>query len=414
MKIWLKFLIAIVIGLALGFFLPKDIQSINDAVKFLADFSINIILYTTVLYVLLKTYLGYLNIKRNKQNNFKILGFFFLSLFGSLLFSIIISIGFMNLGIFQPDSSFKIIQNATEPLKTFSFTDILIKMINQNIFSSFEGPTQFLLPIIFIAIIFAISSVHTGKKAEYFVESVESFDAILEKISHIMIEIFPFGSIFIILNIFQKNIFTPDKLQLLVKPALCILLLCAIMMIFYLIFLYATIKNRTGKFLIGILGAAFNGLVSGNSAASVISLNEHLKRNVGIKNEISDTLTPLGMVFNKSGTVVVSTVTIMTVILGYSPNILDFKLQILLFLLLFAFSFLLDGVNEAGFLAIVSMIMHIPSLHLEQDSYLLFLVFVPVLSRIGIFIDVISTGIFITLSAYFTDNLEKREYIDFI
>jgi Na+/H+-dicarboxylate symporter len=414
LKIWLKMLIGIIIGVLLGLILPKDIVFINDLVKFLSDFALNILLYTTVLYVLTKTFLGYLNIKKNKLNNFKIYGIFFLSLCGSLLFSIIISVGFMNLGIFQPDNNFKILQNATEPLKTYSFLDIILKIINQNMFSSLEGPAQFLLPVVFIAIVFAISAVQAGKKAIYFVESVESLDAILEKISYVMIEIFPFGSIFIVINVFQRNIFTPDKLLLLVKPALCILLLSAILIVFYSIFLYLMIKNKTAKFFVGIIGAALTGFISGNTAASIITLNEHLKRNIGIKSEISDSLTPLGMILNKSGTIVISAVTIMTVILGYSPNILDFKLQILLFLLLFVFSFALDGVNEAGFLAIVSMIMHVPSLHLEQDSYLLFLVFVPILSRIGIFIDVLTTGIFVTVSANFTDGIDKKEYIDFI
>src|SRR5512138_49413 len=110
-------LVAIIAGVILGLVLPKDMVILNDAVKFLSELAINILLYTTTLYVLLKTFLGYLNLKKIKLNNFKIYGIFFLSLIGSLLFSVIISIGFMNLGIFQPDSSFKIFQNATEPLK---------------------------------------------------------------------------------------------------------------------------------------------------------------------------------------------------------------------------------------------------------------------------------------------------------
>jgi Na+/H+-dicarboxylate symporter len=212
----------------------------------------------------------------------------------------------------------------------------------------------------------------------------------------------------------KDNILSPEKLQFLFKPLMAILLITSILLVFYTIFLYLIMKNKTGKFYLGLLGAGLMGLVSGNTAASIVSLNEHLKRNIGVKKEVADALTPLGLILNKSGTIIISAVTLMTVILGYSPNILDLRLQISLFILLFIFSFLLDGVNEVGFLALVSMIMHIPSLHLEQDSYLLFLLFVPILSRIGIFLDIITTGIFISFSAKYTDNLDKKEYIDFI
>jgi Na+/H+-dicarboxylate symporter len=414
LKIWLKMLLGIAFGIILGIIIPQKIVFVDNIFKFISDLAINLLLYSTIAYVLVKSFLGYYELKNNKFDIKKIFGIFFGSFVISLIISIIFSIGLMNLSIFQPDKSFSIFQNKAEPIKTFSFEEIILRIINTNMFSSFEGPVQFILPVIFIGFIFAISAFYSNKKAVYFIDIMESFDVILEKITHSLIELFPIGAIFVVANLLRTNAFSFDKLQFILRPMIGILIISVILLIFYSFFISLVLKKNTLKFYTGLLGAALTGLVSGNTAASIIPLNEHLKRNLGVKKELSDALTPIGMILNKSGTVIISSVTIMTVILGYSPNILDFKLQLAIFFLLVVFSFALDGVNEVGFLALVSVIMHIPALHLEQDSYLLFLAFVPILSRIGIFFDIITTGIFISLSAKFTDNLENKDFIDFI
>jgi len=407
-------LIAILIGLVVGIFIPKNIVFIEDIIKFLTSLSINSLLYLTLIYIATKIFLSVISLKQNKISILKLFLIFFLCIIISLLLSVIVSIGFMNLNIFQPDESFSIFQNKAEPIKTYSFFDMILNIVNSNMLSSFQGPTQFILPVIFIALIFGLSAFNTNKKGLYFIETVSSLDEILSKITHQIIEIFPFLSVFVVIFLVRQNLFTEDKIKFLFKPLMAILLITFILTVFYTVFLSLVIKNNTPKFYLGILGAALTGFISGNSVAAIISLNEHLKRNIGVKKHIADFLTPMGMILNKSGTIIVTTITLMTVILGYSPNILDLKLQIGLFFLLFVFSFLLDGINEAGFLAVVSMIMHIPSLHLEQNSYLLFLIFVPILSRIGIFLDILTTGIFITIVAKVTDNIDKKEYIDFI
>ena len=120
------------------------------------------------------------------------------------------------------------------------------------------------------------------------------------------------------------------------------------------------------------------------------------------------------MVINKSGTVVISSVVLMSLILIYSPDILTFNLQLLFILLLFIFSLFLDGSNEIGFLVLTTTILNINFLHLEQDSYLLFLTSIPILNRIGLILDTFSTSIYVTIASKITDRLETKTYIDFI
>jgi len=404
-------LIAIFIGVIIGLFVPQKILIIDELIKLLSNLSINILLYMTLLYTLVKTFVGVLHLKRAKKGYIKIFIIFFVGIIASLIFSIVVSMGFMNLNIFKPD---QISQYEAKPLKIYGFSELLLNILNSNIFSSFEGPFKFVLPVVFVGMIFGLASANLSKRSFIFVEMVESFDVILSKISHQIIEIYPFLSVFTVATLVRLNIFSEDKLQFILKPFLGILLISSILLIFYTIFLYIIFKEKMPKFYMGIIGAALTSFVAGNSASCIIPLNEHLKRNIGVKKELANCLTPMGMIFNKSGTIIVSVVSLISIILFFTPTVLDFKLQVVMFLLLFVFSFSLDGINEAGFLAVVAVIMNIQTLHLEDNSYLLFLPFVPILSRIGIFLDVITTGIFVTLTSRFVDTVEIKEYIDFV
>jgi len=404
-------LVAIFIGVILGVLIPQKVLFVDNIIKFLTDLSINLLLYLTLLYVLVKLFLGVLHLKKSKKNYIKIFIVFFIGIVVSLIFSIIVSMGLMNLNIFKPD---QIAQYETKPLKIYGFSELLLNIMNSNIFTSFEGQFKFILPVVFVGLLFGLASANLSKRSYIFVEMIEAFDIILSKVSRQLLELYPFFSIFTVMSLIRLNLFSEDKLQFILKPFLGILLISAILLIFYTIFLYIIFKEKMPKFYLGILGAALASFVAGNTAASIIPLNEHLKKNIGVKKEISNSLVPIGMVFNKSGTIVISAVSLISIILYFTPSILNFKLQFLIFFLLFIFSFSLDGVNEGGFLVVVAAIMGINTLHLEDNTYLLFLPFIPILSRVGIFLDVISTAIFVSLTSKFVENIEIKEYIDFI
>jgi Na+/H+-dicarboxylate symporter len=405
-------LVFIILGIIVGLFVGQKDSAIDNFFGFLSQLSINLLLYLTGAYVLVKTFLGLLEIKKSKFSAGKLFIIFLVSIIISVLFSIIVSFGFMNLNFFQPD--FNIVQGKAEPIKTYSFYEIFLNIINTNAFSSLTSTLVFVLPVIFIGIIFANAAYHANKKGLYFIEVVESFDSVLSIIIHQIIEIFPFLSIFVISYLFCQGIFTEANWILISKPFFACLVILVIVLFFYTIFIYVVLKKNILQFYHGILGAVLIGFVSGNSASAIIPLNEHLKRNIGIKKVLSDTLTPVGMALNKSGSVIISVVVLMTLILCSSPSILDLSLQVELFFLIFIFSFSIDGINQAGFLAVVASVMSLQMLHLEPNSYLLFISFIPLLGRFGVLLDVISTAIFVTITAKFTDNIEKREYIDYI
>lgn len=411
MKIWLKMVFAIIIGILISIFLPNFKNIYESIIRPISNLAINSLLYITLIYILVKFFLGIIDIKKNKLLK-KAFGVFFICMAISVLFSILLSIGLMNLSFFQPDNSFQ--QKSYNVINPISVGNFLLNIINKNIFISFQTPSKFILPVIFIALIFGLAAFFTEKKGIYFIDTIESFDYILDKIIKGFLEFYPLGAIFIIAYFIKTNIFSYDNFLFLLKPLIAITIITVILVIIYIIIILFFLKQKSFKFFIGYIGSILFAVTTNNTAAIIVPLTEHLKNNIGVKKDIADTLTPLGMIINKSGTVVISSVVLMSLILIYSPDILTFNLQLLFILLLFIFSLFLDGSNEMGFLVLTTTILNINFLHLEQDSYLLFLTSIPILNRIGLMLDTLSTSIYVTIASKFTNRLEAKTYIDFI
>jgi len=423
LKIWLKLSIAIVLGTIAGIFIKVDVVWFNNLLKFLSDISINSLLYLTSIYIVLNFFIGFYNLIKEKIY-LKILSIFIIVLLISIIFSAILSIGIMNLDILQVGSSFRIYQIKEKPLLLPSFGDILLKTINKNIFSIFTDSNIYILPLIFVALILSISSFLNQKKSIYFVEVVYSTEQILNLIVKAILEIFPFGAIFIIFYIVKNNFF-PYELQEIVKseninymvvlkPIINCILISIVLIIIFSIFIRVVLKKNVFKILLSLLGATLTAFVTGNTAASLISLNEHLKKNSGIDESNANVLTPLALLLNRSGTIIVSSVILMTLLYIYHLNIITFSIQILLFFLIILFSFRLDGLNDIGHLSLVAMVLNFPYLNFEENSYLLFYLFVPLFSRISVAVDTLTSGFIITITSILTEKVVDKRYIEFI
>jgi len=417
LKIWLKMLIALILGLLLGIFLPEFKSfSYKNAFIFIGDLALNSLLYLSILYVLTKSFLGFLNLKKNKITG-KILRVFLLCVTISVFLSIIVSLGFMNLTFFQPhDKDFS--QQSGEAIKYTSIKDIILKIISNNIFNVFmvnnNNPYIFMIPIIFIALIFAYATYFSDKKGLYFVESIESFDAILDKIIRQILEFFPIGAIFIFALLAKDSTFNGNTSISAFRPLLAVIIISIFFILLYSLCLYLFLKKKVFKIYLGFLGAGLTALATGVTSATIIPTCEHLKKNIGIKNDVADTLGPLGMIINKSGTIIVSTVVLIYLLLLYTDDVLRLDLQLIFFCLLFTYSFFLDGSHDKSFLVLIAMILNFKMLHLEEHSYILFQVFVPLFARIALFIDTLSTTVIITITSYFTDSIEERKYVEYI
>lgn len=408
-KIWIKMLLAMMAGIVLALFLPADKAAIKDVFLLLSKISLNILLYFAVLHTFVRFYVGFVNIKREKRKLRKATIVFFLCILASLIFTAAISVFAMNIFSSPQESFFDFNQHSSYKMQLFTFLDLFQNIFPDNAAAILTKSTSFLLPLLVLSLILAAGTIKTGKKADFFYDIVKSFGEILDPIEFYILEFAPVFSFFIIAAFARYGFSEVSNIAIILRPIRTILVVCIVTIAIISVFFHVFFKINPTYYYRNILGAALIGASTGNVISTIIPLNLHLKRNVKLNHDIVDVLVPLGTVFNQTGTVIVSTIILMSIVVGYSLNILTLELQFAIFLLVILFSFRLDGSTEFTFLVLIAMIFKVPGLHLEESSYLLFIGLAPLFSRIAVFINVFTTGIYTLMAARYISGIQPVE-----
>lgn len=408
-KIWIKMLLAMMAGIVLALFLPADKVAIKDVFLLLSKISLNILLYFAVLHTFVRFYVGFVNIKREKRKLRKATIVFFLCILASLIFTAAISVFAMNIFSSPQESFFDFNQHSSYKMQLFTFLDLFQNIFPDNAAAILTKSTSFLLPLLVLSLILAAGTIKTGKKADFFYDIVKSFGEILDTIEFYILEFAPVFSFFIIAAFARYGFSEVSNIAIILRPIRTILVVCIVTIAIISVFFHVFFKINPTYYYRNILGAALIGASTGNVISTIIPLNLHLKRNVKLNHDIVDVLVPLGTVFNQTGTVIVSTIILMSIVVGYSLNILTLELQFAIFLLVILFSFRLDGSTEFTFLVLIAMIFKVPGLHLEESSYLLFIGLAPLFSRIAVFINVFTTGIYTLMAARYISGIQPVE-----
>ena len=177
----------------------------------------------------------------------------------------------------------------------------LVDIVPSNIFDATTDNAN-MLQIIFFSIFFGIGLIlipeQKGKPVKDFFDSLN--DVILKMIDLIMLAA-PFG-VFALLAALVVDAPSPDLFRALGLYSLCVLLGLSLMIIFYitLVHLYA---SRTPKFFLkGILPAQLLAFSTSSSAATLPVTMERVQQHLGVEEEVSSFVLPIGTTINMDGT----------------------------------------------------------------------------------------------------------------
>ena len=177
----------------------------------------------------------------------------------------------------------------------------LVDIVPSNIFDATTDNAN-MLQIIFFSIFFGIGLIlipeQKAKPVKDFFDSLN--DVILKMIDLIML-VAPFG-VFALLAALVVDAPSPDLFRALGLYSLCVLLGLSLMIIFYitLVHLYA---SRTPKFFLnGILPAQLLAFSTSSSAATLPVTMERVQQHLGVEEEVSSFVLPIGTTINMDGT----------------------------------------------------------------------------------------------------------------
>ncbi len=177
----------------------------------------------------------------------------------------------------------------------------LVNMVPSNIFAAMQDNGN-MLQVIFFAIFFGIGIVLIPQKKSQFVK--DFFDAlnevILKLIDLIMIAA-PYG-VFALLAALVAEAPSPDLFKALGLYTITVLLGLLCMLLFYIILVRLITGKKIGFFLKGISPAQLLAFSTSSSAATLPVTMERVHEHLGVEQDVSSFVLPIGATINMDGT----------------------------------------------------------------------------------------------------------------
>ncbi len=410
MKIWIKYLLALIVGILLGIYVLETGETVQQSLDFLARLTKSIGRYAV--YPLVFFSLSYASYKlRIEQRFLRVYAKTAIIIFSSGLLLTII--GTASVYLLAPER----IPIIVETNRLYSFPgaeEILFSTFPKNLFRIFVGEGDFLLPLvlfsIFLGLNFSFDKIHTRPAIQIF----DSFGRIFYHMNRFVLEILGFGLI-VLSSAAVVTLRTTSELELYKQLLLLVGLLTGIIvLVIYPLILYLFIREENPfKFLYAVAAPALAALLSGNAYFSLSPLAPHVKENLGIPRKIGATTLPLFTLFGKAGTAMVSSVTFVVIVRSYSS--LGFGIDTLLWVLVFSLltSFLTGSVPGLGVAVSLATMCGLYGRGIE-DGFLIVQPVIPLLISFAVLLDVLTAALGSLLVAYSEEsnkNIYVKDYI---
>lgn len=333
-----QIIIALILGIILGIFIP----STSVVGGFIGKVFLKLLKMLIVPLIFSSIVVG--TISASKSGGFSDLGIkTFLYYILSSLIAILTGQLLVNLikpGYFHRHIlNIKNISNFSAPGK-IKFTEILLKIIPENIFKSFAKGE--VLPIIFFSILvgFFVAKVRESE-SKFLSNMFESFYELMLKITEFVIKLAPIGIFGLIYAIVAKSgvgIFkTLFYYFLTVLLGISIHFFITLPLIFYLF----TRKNPY-KFIKTLLPPLLTAFSTSSSSATLPLTIKTMVEDVGVSNEVASFVLPLGATVNMNGTALYECVAVIFIAQVYGIH-LSFAKQMII-----VFTSLLVSIGSAG------------------------------------------------------------------
>jgi len=179
--------------------------------------------------------------------------------------------------------------------------DFLVNLVPENIFTAF-GDNSLMLQVIFFSIIFGISMLLIDpERARPVAKLITGLNEIVLKMVNLIMLMAPFA-VFALLAQIVVSSDNVEILQKLLFYGATVLLGLILMLCFYLIVVYLYTGKSPGWFIKGIAPAQLLAFSTSSSAATLPVTMERVTDHLGVDNEVSSFVLPVGATINMDGT----------------------------------------------------------------------------------------------------------------
>jgi aerobic C4-dicarboxylate transport protein len=411
MKIWIKFLIGIGIGLGVAIFIPEGsagLAVVND----IALVCVQIGKYAVFPLVFFSFIVSVYELHLEKRLLLVCRKF---ALYILCLTGVLALIGTVS-GIFLPGQRLPGSGATTPVVSGIPFLDVLKRQVfPDNLLAVFTQAGFSLFPIIILALLVGLNIDYEKQFTRPVAQFADGMSRIMYHLNSFFVEVFWIGMIAVsaarvltLRNLKGGDAFIP----LFIALTLDVLLAVFLILPFFLYY----INNRKNPFhwLYASLGPALAALFTGDSYASLGILTKHGKENMFVPRKIGATVYTLGSVFSRAGTAMVAAVCMVVLRKATLGGSLPFLEYVWIFFASIILSLFVSIVSApfpqiGAYAAIAFICLTYVQPNMPSDKYLDLGQIAPLLICAAALVDVLASS----LVAYrITQELEFKEEID--
>lgn len=409
MKVWIKYLIGIVLGITAAFILPLNIPSVDSAVSTLSEIAIRFGRYALIPLLFFGTAMSMFNL-RNKKHILKTSLWTAGTLIGSTL--ILVALGLISILIVAlpriPITGEKISE-----VPAINIKEMILSVFPFSGFDSFKDGI-FLLPVFFLAAFVGGACASDTTESKPILSLLGSAMKLCQTMSSFFVEWLSVGMIGISCYwtlqaraIFSEPTFIPIFFMLLSD----FIIVAGI--IYPLILRFLCRDLRPYHVLYASICSIITAFFTGDSNLSLLTNYRHSKESLGIHDETNNFALPLFSIFARGGTALVTSICFVMILRSYSSlgfTILD---VFWIFAVSFVTSFALGNFPVGGTFVSLTVICAMYGRGFEA-GYLLLRPAMPILCSFAAAFDVLSaiTGNYIVaVKTKKIDRIELKHYI---
>ncbi len=405
MKIWIKYLIAILLGLGVGLFIPIPGSAFDTAVLVFVNLARIILVPLLFFSIPIAAYELH-----EEKKLFRVSARSILYGMAAILLLTIIGAG---TAFLIPASRIPLGSETGTIHALPALSTLFLGIVPANVLGIL-GMSDYLMPVLILGIILGISFTTDKAAAKPITTFSDSLSHLLWHINSFVIEIFPLALIVLaaartatIRDI--KDIDIYGRIFSVIAIEAIIITLAIIPLAVFL----ANKRKNPFAVLYAMLAPALIAFASCNSYAPGGAILKHLKESLGVRRRIGTVALPLVLSFGRAGTAMVSATLFIVVIASYSS--IGLNTSTFLWLLLFVpLSAILSGAAPAlGPIASVAFLCANYGKGFESGYLLLIPIALP-LSAIGAFLDTLIAGTLVKLVALAENETKPREIRHFI
>lgn len=405
MKIWMKYLLGALVGVAIALVLPTGDAGLAGTLSFLSALSIRVGRYVLVPLVLFSVPIAVFELNEDKQF-WRILGRSFLLIIVSVaLFTLV---GVVTAALAHP-ARIPLLADSSASGAAPNLRSLLFAVFPSSLFALLNDSGDFLLPVYFLSILLGVAFSFDRTATKPVVTLFDSFSRIFYQLNSFFAEFLGILVIFVAAAaVFSLRVGIHTDVY---NPLLIVVGIELLLMTFLVIpavLYFACGRKNPYRYIYSFFGPALAALISGDVYFALGPLTRHAKESLGIKRRSNAAVLPLALVFGRAGTALVTATAFIVVLSSYS-NIGISPSSLLWILGVSPFLTLLLGASPGQ--GTLTALMALCSLYGKgfENGYLIVAPVAAPLAAAGAFLDVLWAGCVALMIAKKDGQMQEKE-----